>query len=567
MSKNKSDQLKRRSAREAQMLLRGVTRPSHIGCVQYDSRDWQNMMESPNGKAWERGKGIVKGYLKPDNSDPFYGTFPGMSEGAVRDLFYSFCLDDDIRDVEQKYYDKFGTYRAPGYAQWAGNVHSLWKTTTYDPDLQLLEACKNRLKNDLAAAIHQTLGTDFIEALPIEKGLERTTKGRNSGWPFFSRKWYTNPEMLGYYTSAAKQLLKGKDTLNGMPHILFKRTAPNGPSPKVRPVEGPPKHDAIAGKCVTDQFITVFKTMRQFSGFNGGHTIHTVIPQFRQYDVWVESDFSAFDQNCQEMMVHVLDVVRDLIDPTLHAYLDVVQNYYQHGLLITPEGLLYGKDGKINGLFSGDAWTSVIGTLANAIANYYALTKMGVTDYVILSFGDDVAIACNRFDALEYSEYMKELGMECNPSKQYVTSGDRARVSFLGYYHFKHRPDCTGVFPIMRSAPGLYYRESWADLKKIAEMAGLTELEIEELGKFDPIGVDLMAFASKLANLSEQYTFVEVVEMFREHAPRKMDTRLIYPFENLRKARLQGRYTRGSVLADTPIMQVLMDLEDLDENF
>lgn len=572
MSKNNKGTAKRKAqkekAKQKQAAKYGPP-PAPLSVIKFDSPEWEALVTGEKGEYWKAAKGIVSSLAKPNQEVLRQNTFEGVEPDEYLAMLRSILTDPEMEDVEAKFERKFGSYAPVPYSEWRDKFHDLWKQTTWKPDMSQLEKSKLWLANYLRAASINCFGTETVPQLPTEVAVELIQRGRNSGWPYMTSKWYNKPEVKSWYLEQAAKLVQGEDTLKGCPHILFKRVQPNGLTPKMRPVECPPKHEAIAARTLTERFIQMFKTLPEFYGFNGNTEVHWALESFMKRKTFVESDFSSFDANCQEILPHVFDVIKAVCPQETHEYIDITLRYYQNAVVVTPEGILYSRS-KINGLMSGEGWTSVIGTLANALGVHYTMTKMGFTprDYDSLSFGDDIAIAVDgEFDVVSFERHMAELGMECNRNKQEVSTGPKARVSFLGFYHFRDRwsQGNRGVYPIMRGAPGLYYREFYLAADKAVKMVEGEE-GAEALPDASKRGIDLVAIVSKLNNCAEHKDFRALVELVKSNQRDGLNTDLIMPWEPLLKARLSGRFNRGQGLRSSPVMQLLYELEGRDVN-
>lgn len=558
-ARKKKAKERKRSALTDQILAQLGDAPIEVDT--FSSDRWESLRAGPEGKYWEAAKGIVLGLVKGNDTELRQPVYPDMSPEEFIEKMKSLVTDPDMYEFEMNFATKFGPFRSLPFIEWYTKVTDLWMTTSWNPDEKALELAKYQVVQVLKDTL-QRMGLETIPALNVEEALEKVTKGRNSGFPFCSSKWHKDPEMLDYYVTKAEMLIQGVDTLKGTPHILFKRVQPNGNTPKMRAVECPPKHDSIAAKCLTDGFVKVFKETQIFSGFNGGENVYKHIAPLMKHDILVESDFSGFDQRCQEIMPHVFEVVSQLVPKRFYPYLRIVLEYYQHAELLTPIGFVRGKGDKVNGLCSGDGWTSVIGTLANAIAVKYTMIRMGESDYDHLAFGDDIAIGCANFDVREFEKYMSELGMDCNRTKQRVTSGANANFSFLGYYHFRQSwlyDGNRGKFPICRLAPGLFYREFVANPTSL-ENEGVEGEELEAI-KADPKLIDMVAIVTKLQNAKDHDDFEALVEFIREGSPHKLDTEKIIDVEKLREHIRNGRKTRSSSFVNSLVIAYLRHLE------
>jgi len=540
-----------------------IPTPSHVNVIYYHSKEWDNKVRQD--KALKVGRGVAMSLWGRENDERYPTTFVGKSAEEVREEFMNLCIDEDMKDVESKFYQKFGGFGALPFEEWADKVIALFpEKVNFSPDIACLAKAIHSVRSELLGALAE-LGLDKLQPLTVEESLEKIKKGANSGYPYFSNKWsdreldgtWKNPDMVNYYVNSAKSLLNGADNLVHEPYVLFKRVSNNGiNTPKMRAIEAPSKAEALAGKCIADPLVQIFKTLDTYWGMNGGDNCSEKVQKLFDYDYVVEGDFSAFDNTAGPLMPFVFRLLKDLTPSTHHQFLDNLLKYYQYPTLLTPMGLL--SSSSPSGLMSGSSLTSVIGTLTNSIAVKYVMNRMGSTEYKHLAFGDDIALGTNKFDLEAFEAHFYELGLLCNKEKQSVSTGEKSRVSFLGYYHFKSRPNNTGVFPIMRAAPGLFYRESFVNVDKACSQENI---DSDEFANEDKIGIDLISFVSKLNNLRNNGNFSDVVEYFRNNEAFRMDTDKIVPFERLQMAVRCGRTSRQMGLESSPTMIELYKLE------
>jgi len=552
--------------------LANIFTPEYINITRWDSDEYKAMYDE-NPKAWDLANASVQGLVNGESGEKRLDTFnfengTAMSKEEILNKVMSVITDPNMMDVEEKFRAKVGKYQALPYYQWADKINALWKPVNWTPNMEILAKSKLWLTNLLFNLIVENFDSDVINPLSVNDALDKVTKGRNSGFPFFTSKWFENEDMVSYYKNQAEDMINGAK-LND-PRILYKRVANNGETSKMRAVICPPKSEAIAAKCFTDSYVKIFKTHKQFCGFNGGENIHqTAYKLLDGYKTFISSDFSAFDASCQKIMIEVFDILKSLAPVEYQEYFENTLAYYQHSHLITPLGILSSDN--INGLNSGDGWTSILGTLCNALANKYTMLSMDLEGEV-LSFGDDCVIATNElFNTKAYSHYMNDLGMECNPEKQEISSGDNARFSFLGYYYFKQdlevgeeNSHMLPKFPIMRALSSLIYREKFAKLEELANNVGLTKEEMEELEKCNKRGIDMLGHLQKLENLRNHPDYVAFCNLFRNLEPNKMNTDLIVPFQKVMDGFVHLRIVRGRGIETLATLRLLYAFEDKD---
>lgn len=550
--------------------------PAHITLAKFGSREYEQKVRLQKD-AYEKARGMVMA-LWSNESPNRQNTFIGKGAAEVRDAFMAVCTMPEMMDVEQRFYEKFGSYAAVSYEEWANKVHNLFpKTNTFNPNSEALTKSIAKVRSGLIEGLNN-IGYESLVPLSISNAMHATTKGKNSGFPYFSKKWSKTDaegkllqsaahakekspeEMWEYYTTMSQSLINGIDVLQGTPYILFKRVAPNGlDTPKMRAVECPAKTEAIAAKAFTDVLTDAMQTIPEYYGLNGVDRVHEVIGEFFKREFTVEGDFSSFDNSCGPMMKYVFDLLRDITDHEYDAYFNIVEAFYKHPTIITPMGLMSSNCPA--GLMSGSGWTSIIGTLVNSIAVHYTMEMMGVDDYANLAFGDDIALNCNYFDEEEFERHMRDLNLLCNKEKQAVSTGLNARVSFLGSFFFKAKPELKGVFPIMRCAPGLYYSEKFSD---VSEACGELNVDEEEFKGISKLGVNMLGLVKKMDNCRNHADFEKFVKLVVDNEPSNLDTSMIMPFEKLEIAFRAGRTSRGSKLAESDIMQLLFTWQNED---
>lgn len=543
---------------------KSINVPSHVKVTSFESPEWEKLVRSDS--SYKSAKGIAMQAWSGSNDELYPTAFAGKSPANVRDMWYALCKDERMADVETKFYGKFGGFGALPFEQWSDKVMALFpENLNFTPDLRVLYQAIRQTYNELLVGVNDVFGQDTIVPLTIEESLEKIKKGANSGFPFYSKHWsdrepdgtWKNPNMVEYYVKTAQSLVNGVNLLQNQPYMLFTRVGNDGiNTPKMRPIEAPSKSEALAGNSVADSFLKAMRTIPTYWGQNGSDRCAEKVHDLFKFNYTVEGDFSNFDSTAGGMMPYVFMLLKSLSPSTHHEYLDNLLKYYQSPKVLTPIGLV--ESTKPSGLMSGSSLTSLIGTLTNAIAVKYVMLRMGNTNYKHLSFGDDVALGCNEFNLESFIAYNFELGLVCNKEKQGISQGPNARVSFLGFYHFKEDGPTQGIFPIMRTAPKMYYRENFVDIETAATSTGV---DIEEFEGLNKEGIDLLAFVSKLNNLRNNKNFPEIIAFFRENESYHMDTNKIVPFERLQMAVRCGRTSSQVGLEGSPTMVELYKLE------
>lgn len=569
--------------------------PKTLNVHLYDSAYWESLVNGVDSailevckdskgdkfNPYKRAKSTQDASMFASGSEPRTPLFEGLTPEEVKEKVLSLLTDPDMMDVELKFAEKFGDFTRRPFEDWVENLYPFFEPVTTNIKYDTLQRAIREVYGEVAEAIEAQTGHFWLEPLSITEAYGKVPSDGNSGYPFFTSKWNRDPNMVEYYLNQAERLLEGSDELLGTPHILWTRVQNNGEVSKIRPVECPAKSEAIAARAMTDKLINVMKTMTQFSGFNGGDNVHRYIEPMMAKEWLYSLDFSKFDANCQGIMDHVMKFLKTLYDPKYHQYFDNLIKFYQKVSLITPAGVFEGTG--INGLMSGEGWTSLIGTFANAIAIKYTLMRMEEEGKLtnrqpicVLSFGDDIALASDeRLPLEDLATFMSEIGMVCNKDKQEETCGLDARFSFLGYYYFKRRwfegipTDAMPVFPVMRILPNLVFQERSLHVGKLMSQVKNMNLDEDQLGEFmellksDQLDVFIMSTVMRLNNLRNHLDFSKVVSFVKEHAHIELTSDKVMPFSRLAEMFRGNRTSRNFGLAKSAIIQELWVQEEL----
>lgn len=563
--------------------------PKELTIHTYDSPHWKKLVEGvpedilslctdvkgTSFNPYKQGKSTQDQQMFSEGSEPRTPLFEGMSPEEIKSRVLEMITDPDMVKVEEKFALKFGDFINQPFEEWVDNLFPFFTPVTMDVKRDTLEKAIREVFGEVTDAIENFNGDWWLRPLSIEDAYSKVPSDGNSGWPFFTSKWNRDPKKVEYYLTQAERLLNGSDELIGTPHILWTRVQNDGEKSKIRPVECPAKSEAIAARAMTDPLINVMKSMTQFSGFNGGDNVHRYIEPFMEKEWLYSLDYSKFDANCQGLMPVVIKFIKTLYDPTYHAYFDNLLEFYQHVSLITPAGVFEGKG--INGLMSGEGWTSLIGTFANAISIKYTLLRLEEEGVItrrdeinVLSFGDDIALASNERLSLDLlATKMAEVGMVCNVDKQEETCGPDAHFSFLGYYYFKRRwlegvpSDAMPVFPIMRLLPSLVFQERSLHVDKMK--ASVKKMTVDEetrasimaLLEDDQLDVYLMSTVMRLNNLRNHKDFANIVDFVNSNSHVEITSDKLLPFEKLATMFRGNRTSRNFGLAKSAIVQHL----------
>ncbi|GFM95145.1 RNA-dependent RNA polymerase [viral metagenome] len=533
-----------------------ISIPDYVKVMAFDSLEWKAATEcdvsfgarkDKNGNdineslssLLKHARGIEKNHTRAKQSEREKWA-RDISPQMLRDALFNSIPEGPIKDFERKFYIKWGDYRSLAWANWCETLWDYYKPREFKPDADVWAVVKDFVTWELLTS-RGRFEEDFVEPIRDDaKAFETVTVDKNSGMPFAIRKWAENEHIVDYYTKMAGAMIDGEfphewfmNTYNvdettarlSTASLMFTRRQTNGgldenlsptrpdgkASVKMRAVQAPPKADAIAGKHFIDPFLDRMKEIESYAGLAGADNIGVFMhEQLLNYEFSFEGDFSAFDQSCQRaLMNEVIDVIKACFDPIFSRYFEMIREWYPTMWAITPSGVTTGE----HGLFSGCAWTSVIGTLANRLTTLYTLFRMGIdasdqNNIEHLCFGDDIALFSNqKINIEEFEAYQQECGMDCNKSKQEQSEGPERFITFLGYRHYANihpelDKDYIGIFPIMRTQ--LCFLERYTDdLSAVTSAMGITARTF-----------DIMRYTCKLENLRNHPNRMNALDVF-----------------------------------------------------
>lgn len=601
-ARNDSRQTEAKALAKANIIV-----PDYVGLMSYDSQTWQDANEVEGiipasqkdkdgefkqhiGAACKNAKGIVGAYWSAKATLREKWAREIVNPTSIRDAIFNAIPAGPIKDLEREYLPKWGDYRTLAWPDWCDKLWDLHKPRKFDPDKEIWEAVKEYVVWELLT-IRGTQDPQLITPMLSKDLLETVTINKNSGMPFCTSKWRSNDGMVEFFQSMAGAMLDGTSPVDYVADkftcslesariltaaILFNRRQSNGgidkpgdevvstsptrgdgkASVKMRPVECPPKADALAGKPFIDPMLGVMRQIPCYVGLSGadniGHYMHKLVETF---PFCLEGDFSSFDASCQRaMMTEVMSVISQLFPGHFKPYFEMIADWYSSMYIINPSGICTGE----HGLLSGCAWTSILGTITNRLCTLYTLFRMGFnatddTEVEHVAFGDDTALLTTRMvDIPSYENIMKEVGMDCNRAKQSQSQGNERYVTFLGYRHFNHiKPslDYVGIFPALRCQ--LVYLERYTeDLVKVCSDMSIT-----------PKQFDIMRYICKLENLRNHPYRMEVLKILVDSGlPLEHITYSGEIPDNLRV----GRKSRGLKFSSQWVLTDYLETNDLE---
>jgi hypothetical protein len=179
----------------------------------------------------------------------------------------------------------------------------------------------------------------------------------------------------------------------------------------------------------------------------------------------ISADFSNFDASVSFTLLRcVFDLLRYWFTDDTKYRLDLLEEVFATVPLITPDGIFNSRKG---GVPSGSALTNLVDTLVNVIAGKYAAKILGIDLIGFEVLGDDsVFVFKPTPNVAELSGALKELGLDCNPEKQFISP---VSAHFLQRWHsldYQLGGVSRGVRSIYRALNGMLSLEHWVNVEE-----------------------------------------------------------------------------------------------------
>jgi hypothetical protein len=311
----------------------------------------------------------------------------------------------------------------------------------------------------------------------LETAFNLMPRDTNLGLPWFSRD-------RSYVASYLERAQVANSIGDLYPCVWFWRGQPRGLSeaPKQRDVWGFDHMDTILCATILYPVLNALRSRPGFSPWLGDVFVDdeaTRILHSTQGRQVLSGDYSGFDQTLpRELLDLVDDVLCYWFVTSCEPRIRLLGEFCATVDIVVPGDVLTGRNG---GMPSGHGLTNLKDSIANLIAMHYCALRMGceVQDFMVL--GDDFVVLFNgEWTPQQFSDVAKELGLEANPDKQFVSSD---AIHFLQRWHsLKYVVDgkCVGCHPPERSLSGLLgyerFRQNWS--KWMDYMRFVMQLEV-----------------------------------------------------------------------------------------
>ncbi len=307
----------------------------------------------------------------------------------------------------------------------------------------------------------------LLNAVNLETAFWDMPRGTNLGYPFFSS------DFLEYGKTSlelARDWEREGFKVKTPPCSLYWRGQPRGleEDPKQRTVWGY-SHSVIAHELrLQIPMLHALRRRLEFSAWVGTDAVDnaaSIIIDEADGDI-LSSDIHAFDASAAGDLVRMaFNVIRSWFSNSYSDLIDFVERVFLETELITPDGLLGGRQG---GVPSGSGLTNLIDSLIQLLVYHICAYRMGNALAFTLVQGDDGVFTFSKPWVLsDVREIMQSLGFEMSSDKGGVS---RDRLFFLQNVHsrdYRQEGLTVGVRPLMKVLNGALsyerFREEWVN--------------------------------------------------------------------------------------------------------
>jgi hypothetical protein len=381
--------------------------------------------------------------FKTDLRSPLWSSRPREEILATLDDYLGRAPFEELATIDEVEREKCGPFSIMlPYKERSSDVDAYWHTG-WDPS-GVLDVVVSRLVSLIKVRLRPT---DFDTAFGL---MPRDT---SLGLPLMTRD-------RGAATEYLKRAQRITDCSEIYPCVIGWRGQAQGLHllPKQRVVWMFDHAETILGATILYPVLNVMKEMRGFSAWKGSDAVDLaatrILHGYPSPRMKYSFDYSGFDSSVTRGMLDVIaTVLCHWFDPEAHSRIMLLLENMATISLVVPFVIKSGRDG---GVPSGSVLTNLVDTLINLLAGFYCSERLGIEllDYEVL--GDDSVFVFNSDPPLdEISEVMSELGLKCNPEKQWTSSRS---IHFLQRWHsVEYEVDgiCRGVRSPFRAVNGM----------------------------------------------------------------------------------------------------------------
>jgi hypothetical protein len=227
--------------------------------------------------------------------------------------------------------------------------------------------------------------------------------------------------------------------------------------------------ETILGLSILYPVLNRLRVLPGFSAWSSSLVVDEAVTKLLQTarnngDTIISADYSNFDASVSSTLIDcVFDLLRWWFTEETSSRLDVLEEVFSTVPIVTPDGVFKDRRG---GVPSGSALTNLVDTLVNLIAGKYVASRLGVKLISYEVLGDDSVFVFHPTPSVqELSDTFKELGLDSNPDKQFVS---KQSAHFLQRWHsldYQLNSISRGVRSPFRSLNGMLSLERWVDAR------------------------------------------------------------------------------------------------------
>jgi hypothetical protein len=427
--------------------------------------------------------------------------------GNWGEFLYRHDMSPSLRQFEETEERRIGPY-SPRW-KWEDRLFSIGEYTAprnFQPQPRIYAKCLEKIR--------RLVPPKSVPTLTIDESIERLPKSTNSGLPWFTR----DTEALNDYKRRAKAAIDGEE-VEVLPAVAGWRGTPRGEGlwPAQRLIQMVDKLDTILGGRWLPGILDALRRHPRFSAYIGLDAVDSVMRvmllRSKGRNLY-SSDFDGFDASAEAQVLYdLLDIIRGWLSDD--RGFDVMQRNFVAGNLLTPTGVVELGEG---GVRSGTDFTSLVGTLYNALSALYAGEVIGSPLQGGVFLGDDAVTDYGRdVPQTELSDAVADLNLTMNAEKQYIS---QTSAHYLQNLYQEEDLDQSGgsevhgIRPTMRALNGMisYERRRNADEWSHAMAAMRTIMQLEPCRWNMSFG-DFVRFARSGDELLQQVDPVIIAKM------------------------------------------------------
>jgi hypothetical protein len=381
--------------------------------------------------------------LVPDRDHPDEGRQLRVSEVASW-LFPT--RYDWLDELETAQMAKIGPYSIMlPYEERKPQIYSYFAQRQVSIDSAAFEYASVQLSNLVRSTLHSS---------SIERAFDDMPRGTNLGLPFAT----ADREYAKAVLELARHISRNGFQAEPDPCILYWRGQPRGLglAPKQRTIWGYPHYLTIFELMLQIPMLNYLRKEIAFCAWVDQATTNAAVTEILQHSRHniLSVDFSGFDASIPGVVLRrVFEVLRGWFSTREKLLIDYVEDVFMGIGLLTPEGILIGRDG---GVPSGSGITNLVDSLVQLFAFHYIAYRIHNRIELHLVQGDDGVVMWQYPWVLDdVVNAAAELGLSVSSDKGGVS---RDRVYYLQNVHSRDYlidGSAVGIRPIMKVLNGM----------------------------------------------------------------------------------------------------------------